>query len=92
MFFSFITELSHFTSINITMNATNTNAKFIKKKLDLSSKPSHNPERIPDNLLPTAVERKNPPIIKAVILGGDSLETNDKPIGDKHNSPTVMTP
>ena len=58
----------------------------------MSSVVSHKPESIPDNLLPTEIARKNPPIIKAVILGGESLETNDKPIGDKHNSPTVITP
>ena len=36
--------------------------------------------------------RKNPPIIKAVIRGGESLDTSDKPMGDKQSSPMVITP
>lgn len=46
----------------------------------------------PLNLFPIEVEINHAPIIKAVNLAGDNLETIDNPIGDKHNSPTVITP
>ena len=48
--------------------------------------------RIPDNLFPTEFAKKNPPIIKAVNLAGDNLETNDNPIGERQSSPIVTTP
>lgn len=49
-------------------------------------------DKTPDSLLPIEVERKKPPIIKAVSLGGLNFETKDSPIGLRHNSPTVITP
>ena len=39
-----------------------------------------------------AVLSIQPPIIKAAKRGGANLETNDNPIGLRHNSPTVITP
>src|SRR5690606_19219240 len=48
--------------------------------------------RTPESLFPIDVERKNPPIIRAVIRGGESFETSDKPIGERHSSPIVITP
>lgn len=46
----------------------------------------------PATLPPSDVDKNHPPIINAVNLGGDSLETKDKPIGLKHISLTVNTP
>src|SRR5690606_40608073 len=48
--------------------------------------------KTPESLLPIDVERKNPPIIKAVIRGGESFDTNERPIGDRQSSPIVITP
>jgi hypothetical protein len=48
-------------------------------------------ESVPASLLPTAVLRKKPPIMRAVIRGGLSLLTSDRPIGERQSSPTVMT-
>jgi len=46
----------------------------------------------PATLPPNDVDKNHPPIINAVNLGGDNLETNDKPIGLKQISLTVNTP
>ena len=72
--------------------ASNKRPKLTIKKLALLSYSYQKLARIPDNLFPMEVERKNPPIINAVILGGESFETKDNPIGERHNSPKVMTP
>lgn len=72
--------------------ATNNNPKFTQKKVDLCSYPYHIPASTPDSLFPIAVERKKPPIIRAVIREGESFETNESPIGDRQSSPTVITP
>jgi len=73
-------------------NANITRPKFIKKKFILLSKTSHNPAKTPDNLLPMLVAKNHPPINNAVSLGGLNLDTNESPIGDRHNSPIVITP
>ena len=64
----------------------------MRKKFDLSSYPSHKPDKIPDNLFPMLVDKNQPPIINDVNLGGLNFETNDNPIGERHNSPIVITP
>ena len=64
---------SHFTNTNITTKAANTRKKFIKKKFDLSSKPSHNPDSIPDfNIQPKVFLDKL--IIDGNIVTTDSLK------------------
>lgn len=91
MFFSRITFRNQRRRNNIRKVATRQSPKFIRKKWDLFSKPSHIPESIPDNLLPTEVDRNQPPIIRAVRRGGLSLDTSESPMGDKQSSPTVIT-
>ena len=46
----------------------------------------------PLSLLPMDVDRNQPPIMRAVIRGGLSLDTIDNPMGLKNNSPIVITP
>ena len=60
---------------------------FVRKKFDFLSNKSHMPESTPDSLFPIAVDKNQPPIIKAAILFGAILDTNDKPIGLKSHSP-----
>ena len=72
--------------------AINNNPKFTIKKYALLSYSYQKLASTPDSLFPIEVERKNPPIINAVSLGGESLETSDSPIGDNINSPKVITP
>lgn len=74
------------------MVAISSKPKLTIKKYALLSYSYQKLAKTPDSLFPIEVERKNPPIINAVILGGESFETNDNPIGDKHNSPKVITP
>lgn len=62
------------------------------KKEDLSSYWSQSDAITPLNLFPIEVEMNHAPINKAVKRAGDNFETIDNPIGDKHNSPIVMTP
>ena len=45
----------------------------------------------PDILLPMAVARNQPPIIRPTSRLGDSLVTRDRPIGERHSSPMVIT-
>src|SRR6185312_2002765 len=46
---------------------------------------ANRPERLP----PTASDRNQPPIAKPTSFGGASLVTIDRPIGDRHSSPSV---
>lgn len=64
----------------------------IPKKILLSGIWSQNVAITPATFPPSDVERNQPPIIKAVSRGGDSLETNDNPIGLKQISLTVNMP
>src|SRR6188508_411199 len=45
--------------------------------------------RVPANLLAAALARNQVPIIRDESLSGASLETIDKPMGERHNSPMV---
>ena len=90
--FSFITLFSHFNISNKTTAAAKTNPKLRKKKFSFCGIVSQSEESMPESLFPTEIAKKNPPIIKAVILGGESFETSDNPIGERHNSPIVITP
>ena len=58
----------------------------IPKKIFLSGILSQKLAITPATFPPNEVERNQPPIINAVNRGGDSLETNDKPIGLKQIS------
>ena len=64
----------------------------IPKNIFLSGILSQKLAITPATLPPNDVDKNHPPIINAVNLGGDSLETNDNPIGLKHISLTVNTP
>ena len=44
--------------------------------------------KMPDRLLPMPVDRNQPPIAKPTSLVGASLVVIDRPIGDRHSSPT----
>src|SRR4051812_42609454 len=44
--------------------------------------------KMPDRLLPIPVDRNQPPMPKPTRRVGASLVTIDRPIGDRHNSPT----
>src|SRR5690606_12164391 len=44
--------------------------------------------KMPDRLLPIAVDRNQPPMPKPTRRTGASLVTMDRPIGDRHSSPT----
>ena len=44
---------------------------------------------VPDNAYPAALEIKKTPQAKEAKRFGANLPTNDKPIGDKHNSAKV---
>src|ERR1700761_36578 len=46
------------------------------------------PAKIPDRLLPMRVDRNQPPMPKPTRRSGASLVTIDRPIGDRHSSPT----
>ena len=83
--------LSHLIIKNIKAEAKVKNNAFTQKKFDLSTYPSHILLKTPDNLFPIEVAKNHPPIIRAVILGGLNLLTNDKPIGLRKSSPTVIT-
>ena len=74
------------------MVAINNSPKFTIKKYALLSYSYQKLAKTPESLFPIEVERKNPPIINAVSRGGESLETNDSPIGDNISSPKVITP
>src|SRR5690606_22912458 len=43
--------------------------------------------KMPDSLLPIAVDRNQPPMPKPIRRTGASLVTIDRPIGDRHSSP-----
>jgi hypothetical protein len=43
---------------------------------------------MPDRLLPMPVDRNQPPIAEADQTPGASLVVIDRPIGDRHSSPT----
>src|SRR5512139_1439537 len=47
--------------------------------------------KIPERLLPIPVDRNQPPIPRPTSRTGASLVTIDRPIGDRHNSPTTWT-
>lgn len=64
----------------------------IPKKTFLSGILSQKLAITPATLPPNDVDKNHPPIINAVNLGGDSLETNDNPIGLKQISLTVNIP
>ncbi len=76
----------------IAMPASEQAIKFTQKKLALLSYISHILASTPDSLLPMEVARNQPPIISEVNRGGATLETSDKPMGDRKSSPTVITP
>src|ERR1700756_588047 len=44
--------------------------------------------KMPDRLLPIPVDRNQPPIPRPTRRVGASLVTIDRPIGDRHSSPT----
>ena len=44
---------------------------------------------VPASAYPEAFDKKNTPYNKDENLLGESLPTNERPIGDKHNSPKV---
>ena len=45
--------------------------------------------RKPENLLPTAVAKNQPPMVRPTKRLGLSLVTSDSAIGDRHSSPQV---
>ena len=63
----------------------------IRKNIFLSEKSSQKLVITPAILPPNDVDKKKPPIIKAVNLGGDNFDTNDKPIGLRNISLIVKT-
>ena len=67
-------------------------AVLVKKKNSFRSNTFHKPDKTPESLFPMAVDKNQPPIIKAAIRFGLSFDTNDNPIGLKNSSPTVITP
>ena len=78
------------------INNTKNSYKFViwkPKKLVAPPVPSSPPGikalNVPANLLAAALAKNQVPIIKEDKRKGASLETMDKPIGDKHNSPIV---
>ena len=83
---------NHRNNANNIAAAANAKNTFVRKKVDLSSARSKLLDNIPASLFPTDVDKKNPPIINAVNRGGDNFETSESPIGDKNNSPKVITP
>ena len=64
----------------------------IPKKIFLSGILSQKLAITPATFPPNEVDKNHPPIINAVKRGGDSLETNESPIGLKQISLTVNTP
>jgi hypothetical protein len=52
--------------------------------------PGSSPLMKPLILLPMAVARNQPPIIRPTRRLGDSLVTSDRPMGDRQSSPMVM--
>ena len=74
------------------MVAISNKPKLTMKKYALLSYSYQKLASTPDSLFPIEVDRKKPPIINAVSLGGESFETSDNPIGDNINSPKVITP
>ncbi|KAG0734988.1 hypothetical protein G6F24_018827 [Rhizopus arrhizus] len=50
--------------------------------------PLTTPAKMPDRLLPMPVDRNQPPMPKPTRRTGASLVTIDRPIGDRHSSPT----
>ena len=74
------------------MVAINNKPKLTTKKYALLSYSYQKLAKTPDSLLPIDVDKKNPPIIKAVSRGGESFDTSDSPIGESINSPKVITP
>jgi hypothetical protein len=54
-----------------------------------SSPPGIKALNVPANLLAAALAKNQVPIINEDKRNGANLETIDKPIGDKHNSPIV---
>jgi hypothetical protein len=66
--------------------------KLTQKNPALNSYLSHILDKTPLNLFPMEVAKNHPPIIKAVKRGGLNLDTNERPIGLRNNSPMVITP
>lgn len=64
----------------------------IPKKIFLSGNLSQKLAITPAIFPPKEVERNHPPIINAVNLGGETLETNDNPMGLKKISLIVNIP
>src|SRR6185437_625274 len=89
--------ISRFTSGAISSSSTPAPSSSQKLKVNPSSaaaavspcapatRLANRPERFP----PTASDRNQPPIAKPTSFGGASLVTIDKPIGDRHSSPSV---
>ena len=58
----------------------------------LSPPPGINADNVPANLFAAAFAKNHVPINKDENLAGDSLETIERPIGERQSSPTVITP